>query len=105
MIFRILILFIMTLSLKNCSGDKRDDHNTERENRVEKEVKYSLYIDVFNVYPEGVEIEVEGIDNFQNGMELPKGHYRWRVYKRGFVEKRGEVFLDREINLDVKLER
>jgi hypothetical protein len=107
------ISLAFTFSLFNgCSYENKTDLSSKVENEriaIEEDLievqkmEFHLYIDVENVYPEGIEYEVSGVD-FKNGMRLEEGTYRYKVWKRGFKPKSGEVYLKEDTSINLKLE-
>jgi hypothetical protein len=65
---------------------------------------FKLQIDVTNVYPEGVVFDFENV-NFTNGMQLKRGKYKFKVSKRGFHSKEGEIDLQNDMTLKMTLEK
>jgi|GEM_PF-6232148 len=85
--------------IEEFKGEKED------KKKVPEKTHFTFSIIVENVYPEGIEIELEGVEEFKNGMELKKGTYNYRVSKWGFASKTGTVDLKEDTQLSITLER
>jgi len=64
---------------------------------------FTLNIDVF---PKDSHIQIDGVfEEYKKGMKLRKGTYKLKVFKNGYVTRKGNVNLNKNTSLKIKLKK